>query len=291
MDERLAQVVTMMRTAPRPGTIVEARARMETMMEMVPRDPDVRRERVSAGGVPADWFRTPRSAEDRVVLYLHGGGYAVGSIETHRDLVGRLAYAADARALAIDYRLAPEHPFPAALDDALAAYRWLLDSGVEARRVVVAGDSAGGGLTLGMLVAARDRGLPLPAGAVCLSPWVDLEGLAATLDSNHDTDYVPRDTLLEFAGMYLAGADPRTPLAAPLHADLAGLPPLLIHAGGAEGLLDDARRIAERARASGVRVTFDVWPDMPHVFHAFAAFVEQGRQAIAQIGEFVVART
>jgi acetyl esterase/lipase len=223
-----------------------------------------------------------------VIYYLHGGGYTMGSISTHRELISRLSRAARARAFAIDYRLAPEDPFPAAVEDSTSAYRWLISSGVDPARLAIAGDSAGGGLTLATLVALRDKGDPLPAAAVCLSPWVDLEGLGESMTARDEVDpMVHRDSLLVAAKAYLGHADPHTPLAAPLYADLRGLPPLLIQVGTAETLFDDATRLAERARAAGVEVVVEPWDEMFHVWQFCASLLPEGQQAIDRIGEFV----
>ena len=230
----------------------------------------------------------PGADASRVLLYLHGGGYVIGSIDTHRSPAGRLSRAAAARVLIIDYRLAPEHPYPAAVQDATAAYRWLLRNGATPARTVIAGDSAGGGLTVATLVALRDAGDPLPAAGVCLSPWVDLEGIGESMTTRASADpIVQKPGLLWFASLYLGGADPRTPLAAPLYADLHGLPPLLIHVGTAETLLDDATRLAERAKAAGVDVTLEAWEDMIHVWHLFAPMLPEGQQGVERVGEYI----
>ena len=291
MNEQLNMVLGMLRARPLGQSIEQDRQRLEELTALTPPDPEVRRERVTAGGVPAEWFRAPNAGDDSVVLYLHGGGYVVGSIETHRDLVSRLSRVTRGPLLSLGYRLAPEHPYPAAVEDAVSAYRWLLSSVVSPEKLVVAGDSAGGGLTLATLIAARDRGLPMPAAAVCISPWVDLEVRGASVVGNAETDYLASDWLLQMARKYLAGADPKTPLAAPLHADLAGLPPLLVQVGGAEGLLDDARQLAERAEAAGVETTLEVWEGMPHVWHSFAAFLPDAERAIERVGQYVRERT
>ena len=287
-SQQLQIVIQMLRSAPTPETIEERRAAMETLAQLAPIPEDVQCQPVDAGGVPAEWIAAPNADAERVILYLHGGGYSMGSIKTHRELVSRLSRAAAARALAIDYRLAPENPFPAAVEDATAAYRWLLSYGADPARTVIAGDSAGGGLTVATLVALRDAGDPLPAAAVCLSPWVDMEGIGDSMTTKADLDpMVSREELLEGAKMYLGDADPRTPLAAPLYADLSGLPPLLIHVGTAETLLDDSTRLADRAKTAGVDVTLDVWDDMIHVWQAFAIMLPEGQQAIDRIGEFI----
>jgi monoterpene epsilon-lactone hydrolase len=266
------------------------RAVLEAMVTPVPAD--VQCTPVHAGGVPAEWIAAPGAADDRVLLYLHGGGYVMGSIHTHREMVSHLARAAGTRALLLEYRLAPEHPFPAAVEDATAAYRWLLAQGMAPARTVIAGDSAGGGLTLATLVALRDAQVPLPAAGVCLSPWTDLEGVGASMTTKAQVDpIVQRDMLLNMATLYLGQAPPQTPLAAPLHADMRGLPPLLIQVGAAETLLDDSTRVAARAKAAGVRVELEVWDDMIHVWQLFAAILPEGQQAIEKIGTFIRGHT
>jgi acetyl esterase/lipase len=247
---------------------------------------------VNAGGVPAEWISAAGAVDDRVILYVHGGGYVMGSIATHRETIARLSKASKARALALDYRLAPEHPFPAAVDDAVAAYRWLLSQNIKPSRIVVAGDSAGGGLTLATLVALRDAKVPLPAAGVCISPWTDMEGTGASMSTRAKADpVVQKQGLLGMAQLYLGGKDPKSPLAAPLHANLEGLPPLFIQVGDAETLLDDSTRVAEKAKRAGVKVDLEIWPEMPHVWHLFAPFLPEGQQAIDKIGQFVQART
>ena len=268
------------------ASVPDMRAAMEELA--TPPDPDVKSEPIIANGVNAEWITAPGSAAHRAVLYLHGGGYVTGSLRTHRDLMGRISRAAQARVLGLDYRLAPEHPFPAAVDDALAGYRFLLGQGLSPKRIVIAGDSAGGGLALATLVAARDGSLALPAAAVCLSPWTDLEGTGESMKTRMHLDPIgsPEGIRL-LAQFYLAGNDPRTPLAAPLHANLKGFPPLLIQVGDHEVLLDDSTRLADRARAAGVQVKLEIWPEMIHVWQLFASFLPEGQQAIAGIGKFI----
>jgi monoterpene epsilon-lactone hydrolase len=289
-SEQLQTIIQVLRSRPAQEglTFEEMRADFEQITSFFQVPADVRCEPVDAGGVPAEWIMTPQATAERVVFYLHGGGYTIGSIKTHRELISRLSRAAGARALAIDYRLAPEHPFPAAVEDATAAYRWLLQSGVDPTRVVIAGDSAGGGLTVAALVALRDAGAPLPPAGVCLSPWVDLEGIGESMTTKAEVDpIVQREAMLADAKAYLGGANPRTPLAAPLYADLAGLPPLLIHVGTAETLLDDSIRLAERAKSAGVDVVLEPWEDMIHVWHFFASMLPEGQQALDRIGGFI----
>jgi acetyl esterase/lipase len=268
--------------------IEEQRAKMEIDLAQFQLPTDVRCDPVDAGGVPAEWITTPGVSIERVICYLHGGGYVLGSINTHREMASRFSRAASARVLILDYRLAPENPFPAAVDDSTAAYRWLLSIGVNPAQMVIAGESAGGGLTVATLVALRDAGEPLPAAGICLSPWVDLECLGESMVTKAEIDpVVNKDHILMLAKAYLGDTDPCTPLASPLYADLTGLPPLLIQVGTAECLFDDARRLADRARAAGVDVTLEPWDDMIHMWHMFAAILPEGQQAIDRIGEFI----
>ncbi len=249
-------------------------------------------KRVNAGGVTAEWVTAEAASDSRVVLYLHGGGYIIGSPRTHRPLMAELSQASGARVLGLDYRLAPEHPFPAPVEDAVAAYRWLLNEGYDPARIAVAGDSAGGGLTVAALVQIRYVGLPMPGAAVCISPWVDMEGLGESMETRADADpMVGKEGLLLSAKTYLGGSDPRAPLAAPIYADLRGLPPTLIQVGDAEVLLDDSTRLAGIAREAGVYVEMDVWDDMIHVWHLFAPILPEGRQALSQAGEFIKKHT
>jgi monoterpene epsilon-lactone hydrolase len=289
-SKELQKLIEAMKSRPPLAglTIQEQRAAMESDFTQLPLAPDVRYEAVNAGGVPAEFVSTPESDEGRIMYYLHGGGYVIGSISTHREMASRLARAAKARILLVDYRLAPENPFPAAVEDSVGGYKWLLSSGVKPGRVVIAGESAGGGLTAATLVALRDAGEPLPAAAICVSPWVDMEAIGESMVTRADVDpFVQKDALLEMARTYLGGTDPRTPLASPIYADLKGLPPLLIQVGTAEVLYDDARRLAERAESAGVEVVFEPWEDMIHMWHSFAAMLPEGQQAIDRIGEFV----
>jgi epsilon-lactone hydrolase len=259
-------------------------------------DADVRR--VGVEGVACEWLLAQGADPDRRLLYIHGGGWTAGGLDSHRPLSARLSAATGCAVLAVDYRLAPEHPFPAGLDDCVASYRWLREHGphgaAAARSLFVAGDSAGGNLTLALLFALKQRGLPQPNAAVPISPATDF---LATGDSFRTR--AARDPIIN-AGpegirmlslLYLQGrVKPEDPLASPLYGDFRGLPPLLFHVGDAEVLLDDSTRAAERARAAGVDVTLEVFPDMPHVWHAFAPFLPEATRAIEQIGAFVRAR-
>ncbi len=241
---------------------------------------------IDAGGIPAEWVAAPGVADDRAVLYLHGGGYVMGSPTTHRKLAGEVSRASGARVLLIDYRLAPEHQLPAAVDDAVQAYGWLLAEGIAPGSIAVAGDSAGGGLTVATLLALRDGGLAPPAAAVCISAWVDFTGESASIVSRADRDpIVNAGDLKRFSAWYLGDADVRA--SSPVHADLSDLPPLLVHVGDDEVLLDDSVLLAERAGAAGVDVTLEVWPEMFHVWHAFAGRVPEATAAVEQAGAFI----
>ncbi len=267
-------------------SVDEQRAAMEASADLFPPSPDVLASSVDAGGVPADWVSVDASEADRVVLYLHGGGYVMGSRNTHRGLAGRIARAARARVLLPDYRLAPEHPFPAAVDDAMACWRWLLAEGHAAKRMAIAGDSAGGGLTLATLLALKAAGDRLPACAVGLSPWTDLEGTGPTAEPGAVDDPMIAPEGLRATGRQYAAADLRNPLAAPLHGDLAGLPPLLLQVGTREILLSDSTRFADKARSAGVDVTLEVEEGLIHVWQIFPD-VPEAQAAVERIGTFI----
>jgi len=249
---------------------------------------DIIVEPVNANGVRAEWTATPADDRDAALLYVHGGGYVIGSLDSHRHLVSEAGRAAKTWALALDYRLAPEHPFPAAVEDAVSGYRYLLSRGIRPGHIAIAGDSAGGGLVVAAMLAIRDAGLAQPACGWCISPWIDMEGIGETMSTKEAADpMVQRAPLLDMARLYLGGADPRSPLAAPIYADLTGLAPLLIQVGAAETLLDDAIRLAKVAGAADVRVDLQVWPEMVHVWHIFHPELKAGRRAIEQGGAYV----
>jgi len=276
---------------PPATTVAEKRAQYDRAERVFPVPPDVAIKTVQVP-VAAEWLEPPSARDGATVLYLHGGGYVIGSPRSHRHLAAAIARSARASTLLPDYRLAPEHPFPAAVDDAVAAYRWLLDRGQTPERMVLAGDSAGGGLTVATLLALRDRGLPLPAAGVCISPWVDLTLSGASYDAKAATDpIVTRDGVTEMARAYLGQTEARTPLASPLFADLSGLPPLLIQVGSEEVLLDDSVALAKRAKTAGVDATLEIWPSMIHVWHWFLPMLDEAQAAIDVIGAFVQART
>ena len=291
--QELQSIIHMLRTggpdlaAPPP----QARESFEAMLGAIPVADDVVFETTTMGGVPARWSSTPGAAQERVLLYLLGGGYLLGSSLGYRALFSSLARAAGARGLALDYRLAPENPYPAAVDDAVAGYRALLDQGFSPGSIAIAGDSAGGGLTLATLMSARKAGLPMPAAAVAISPWADLACTGASYSTKAAQDpTLNREGLVAMAGVYLNGASAKSPLASPVYGDMSGLPPLLIQVGSAEVLLDDAVTLAQRAAEADVAVQLEVWPKMPHVWHAFAFQLSEGRDAIAAAGAFLDAR-
>lgn len=270
-------------------TIEQARATFHSIEWLIPYPPrGTVTEPITVGdGATADLITTPASGHDRFVLYLHGGAYRLGSPATFRNFTWRIATAARARVVALDYRLAPEHPFPAALEDALSAYRWLL-SEIAPPKLALLGDSAGGGLALGLLLKLRDVGLPLPSVAVALSPWTDLALSGASITANAQADpMLNADDLPQFAAEYLRGADPGSPYASPLYGDPAGLPPTLFQVGSDEIMRDDTLRMAEKMIDAGCKVVVEVWPRMPHVWHLLAPMVPEARAAIKKVGAFI----
>ncbi len=269
------------------ASLEELRRRMAERSAKLAVPGDVHREHAALGGVPAQTFLVPGADLDRVILYFHGGGYVMGSAETHAYLMQNLARAGRSVVVGIDYRLAPEHAFPAALDDARAAYRALLEQH-PAERIAVAGDSAGGGLTLALLLALRDAQEALPAAAAVLSPWTDLAATGDSVRTRAASDPMVRaEGLARMASAYLAGADAKTPLASPLYGDLSGLPPLLVLVGGREILYDDAIRLSARAAAAGVAVKTIDEPELFHVWPAFAPILPEGQAAVETIARFL----
>ena len=275
---------------PPPDSIDAMRAGLASLasaFEGIPLPEGVRQEPVTPGGVPGFWFRSADARSDGAMLYLHGGGYVMGSVATHRSLIARLALATGLPVLALDYRLAPEHPFPAAIDDVCTAYRWLRDRGIAAARVVFAGDSAGGGLVLGSLVALRDAGEPMPVAAVALSPLADLELSGDSARSGIDDPMVDVEQTRLMAAAYLgSGPSARDPRASPIQADYKGFPPLLLEVGTREILLDDARRVAEQARRAGVPVELFVGEGLTHVWQLHPHLPEAA-ESVARIARFV----
>jgi acetyl esterase/lipase len=276
------------RTRPENPTIEELRAGFAALAKHYPPAADALFERVDVSGVPAEWVSIKRGKQQPVILYFHGGGYCIGSAGTHRDLVSRLCRVAGGRALSVDYRLAPENPHPAAVQDGVAAYRWLRKQGVLAKSIVVAGDSAGGGLTLATLLALRNGGDDLPAAGICISPVTDLAKEGESMRTKVELDpMVNPKSSTRYAQWYIGGADPKTPLGSPLYADLDGLPPLLILVGTSEVLFDDSTRFAKKAKEAGVNCELEVWEEMVHIWPFFAAELPEGRQAIDRIGSFI----
>ncbi len=268
------------------GSVADMRKTMEAQQGGLPIPADVDSLDLIVAGRPARRIRTPGVLEDRGTLYLHGGGYVMGSLNTHHELMGRVARATHAQVLGLDYRLAPEHPYPAAVDDAVAAYRWILEQGTAPGHIVIAGDSAGGGLALATLLSLRQLKLPMPAGAVLFSPWTDLTSSGASVVSRAEADpMIAPEILLPMAAHY-AGARPgNTPGISPLFGELAGLPPLLIQVGDAEVLLDDSTRLHERALAAGVDSVLHVFAEAFHVFQAMPSLPEAA-EAVAEMGAF-----
>jgi monoterpene epsilon-lactone hydrolase len=280
-----------------PAPLAEQRASFEKLVENyvghpLPLPEGTRIESVDVDGIPAAWISPAGADQERVVLYFHGGAYTLGSLTSHRELVARLSAAAGVRSLQIDYRLAPEHVFPAALDDALTTYRWLLAHGTKPEHIVLAGDSAGGGLSLALLQVVRDQHLPMPAGAVLLSPWTDLVGTVESRTTRDAVDPVFSGSAINFLANFYAGTEEKhNPLLSPIYADLHGFPPLLIEVGNDEVLLDDALHLAEHARAAHVSVELTVWEDMWHLFQLYASVLPEGQQSLENMGNFIRSQT
>jgi len=266
----------------------QIRQGFETSMQAIPIPEGTQVEATSAGGVPADWVRMSGVAADRVLLYLHGGAYTLGSARSHRELAARLSQAAGVQVLVPTYRLAPEHPFPAGLEDALAAYRWLISSGFEPEHIAIGGDSAGGGLTLATLLSLREAGDKLPAATILLSPWTDLTSSGDSCNTRAETDPIIKVKGAErHIKAYVGEGDRAGLLVSPVFADLHGLPPMLIQVGDYEVLLDDSTRVAHKVKEAGGEVELKVWEGMWHVFQASAMMVPEARQAVSELGEFV----
>jgi acetyl esterase/lipase len=289
----IEELISRLRAMPKAGADIDfdkARAAIESQSAKAPLHAGTTTTPVDAGGVPAEWVdpATPPTA-GHAVLYLHGGGYVMGSISTHRALASHLAAAADARVLLIDYRLAPEHPFPAAVDDAVAAWRWMTGpGGAEAVHSVIAGDSAGGGLAAATVLALKDAGHALPAAAVCISPFVDMEATGESHTTRAaDDPMIDAGSLMAMVTAYVGGSDARNPLASPIHGDWTGAPPMLIQVGTNEVLLDDSRMLNAVCEKAGVEVTLEEWDGMVHVWHSFCGLIAEADQAVDRIGEYV----
>ena len=263
-----------------------SRARLNFLGKFVPVASGVDVASTVIAGLDAEWL-VPRDApEDSALLYLHGGAYVLGSCDSHRHLVSHIARAAKTRALVPEYSLAPEHPFPEAIEDAVEVYRALLDTGFEPGRLLIAGDSAGGGLAVATLLTLRDEGLPMPRAAFLLSPWLDLSGSGETMRSRSDRDPWFRADDIHHIAKFYCDADERTdPRVSPVYADMHGMPPMHIQVGDDEILLSDATRLADKLRAAGIEVTVDIWREMWHVFQAFLLVVPEAREAVRRMGE------
>ena len=287
-DPEMIRLREIIASRPRATEIAQMRIDADERAKAFVLPGDVTVQPVDANGVKAEWTSTPDADASSVILYLHGGGYVICSLQSHRHLVAEVGRAAGTRTLAIDYRLAPEHPFPAAVEDTVAAYRYLLDRGIRPERIALAGDSAGGGLVVGAMLAFREAGLPMPGCGWCISPWVDMEALGASFVDRAEADpTVQKATIEMMAQWYLGGADPRHPHAAPIYGDLRGLPPLLIQVGAVETLLDDSIALARKAGTADVPVELQIWPEMIHIWHIFFPMLSAGRRAIAAGGSFV----
>ena len=278
-------------------TIEQRRKAMAGMTDLLP-IPAHTEITVVEGDVPGEWVTTPKTKSQRTILYLHGGAYIAGAPATHRSLVGALCNSCQSRAFVAKYRLAPEHPYPAAVEDAVAAYKWLLSSPEmaefgdrAAQYISVAGDSAGGALSLAMLVSAREQGLPMPAAVVCMSPWADLSCSGVGYSTRVESDPImDGDNISDLAKIYLDGEDPQSPLASPAFADLTGLPPMLIQAGSDEVLMGDSLLVEAMAHKCGVKATLEIWAGMVHVWQAFHPMLSEGQDAIDGIGRFLETR-
>lgn len=287
VDEVIERVRRVYGSWKRDTTVAQMRQDWDTLFGGVPVDAAL--EDVDAGGVKAQWVSAPGVDAQRAVLYFHGGGFQVGSLVSHRELMAQLSAAAQCRVLGVDYRLAPEHRYPAALDDASAAWQWLIGQGFEARHIALAGDSAGGGLALSLLLRLRDAGQPLPAAAVLMSAWTDLTASGASYGTRADSDPIhQRPMIVAMARNYLGKeGNPADPQVSPLFADLKGLPPLLAQVGDRETVLDDSRDFVARAKEAGVDATLQVWDHMIHVFQQFPAQLPEARAAIQDLGRFL----
>ena len=268
------------------GTITEQRARQEKSVRFLRPPKQIRSQTITDFGVPAEWIDAADSGTG-IILYLHGGAYALGSIHSHREMIARLVINTKCKALAINYRLAPENPFPAALEDAIKAYTWLNSGGFNPSRICIAGDSAGGGLAIATLLALREKGLPSPAGVFCFSPWFDLTLGGDSVTKNEKLDPILSASILEkYVNYYIGNNNVTEPLISPLFADLRDLPPILLQSGRNEILLDDSVRFSEKARQAGVDVTLKIWDGMFHVFQLFS-FLPETQESMQQVSAFV----
>jgi epsilon-lactone hydrolase len=269
-------------------TVIEIRRGAERLAKLTRLPSRARVERIESDSISGEWVCAKEAREDRAILYLHGGGYNFGSPDTHRELAACISMASSASVLLLDYHLAPEHPFPAALEDAVFAYRWLLKNGFTGGKIALAGDSAGGGLAIATSISLRDEGNPPSSSIACISPWTDLEMSGDSIKTHAAIDPMLNLRSMELmASNYIGGNDPRNPLISPIYADLEGIPPTLIHVGTDEMLLDDSTRIAERAKNAGVDLTLKIYDKMWHVWHLNARFMPEAKNAVKEFGSFI----
>ncbi|MGE8318383.1 MAG: alpha/beta hydrolase [Comamonas sp.] len=284
----LEQLEAMLRARPASLSNDQRRAAYDALGDRFPLAADVHVEPVQAHGVPAEWTSTPVAGTSEVILYLHGGGYAWGSLKSHRHLVSELGRAARMRTLALGYRLAPEYPFPQALEDAVSGFQFLLDVGLQPRQIMVAGDSAGAGLAVALLVRLKELGMRQPACALLFSPWADMTATADSYHRNAKRDPVLNRSIMQFLAEQYLGKRPReTPLASPVFADLSGIAPLTIFVGSTEALLDDAIALTRAAGLADVSVRLEIWPKMFHIWPNYHPVLAQGRQGIARAGRLL----
>jgi acetyl esterase/lipase len=280
-------VIEMIRENPFPEDLEEAKVAIDEVLG-TPIADDIDVEKIDVNGVACQMLRPEGADTERVLIYLHGGGYVLGSLTSHGGLASEIGRAANCSVLQVDYRLAPEHSFPAPIEDFCTVYRWLLDEDYEPGKISVAGDSAGGGLVMTGLIALNEADDPLPGAAICISPWLDLEFTGESIHSRQDLDpVITLETLTVMADLYMANQDMSIPTASPLNADLTGFPPLLIQVGESEILFSDTERLAAKAEAHNLQVTLEKWPEMIHVWHLFYPMLTEGRTAISRVGDFI----
>jgi acetyl esterase/lipase len=289
MSLQLEAVRALVKARPHFTSPIDVRRQAwDALSARFPTPPDVGIERISLDGVSGLRVSPPGINDNGVILFFHGGGFVLGSARSHQELLSRLAASAVCKGISIDYRLAPEHPFPQGLEDCVAAYAWLLENGHDARRIALAGDSAGATFVVAVMLAARQRGLPLPACGVCWSGWYDLTASSASFTTNADRDYfVPPGFAQSAPTLYLQGADIRSALASPIFGDLRGFPPILIQVGEPEVLVDDSRWLARRLGEAGSEAKLEVWDHMPHIWQFFGQILDEGREATLRSGAFI----
>jgi len=287
--ERVIGLLKQFQSMTEETSVESTRRGLDQLAAMSKIPEDITFEPVKINNVEGEWIMAPDVIENKVLLYLHGGAFVAGSIDTHRDLISRISRAAEIKVLAINYRLAPEHPFPAGLDDCFETYKWLMsEKCYKPNNIIIGGDSAGGTLTLSVLIKLRDQNIPLPAAAFCLSPATDMTGSGESYTTKAEVDPFLTPELGQLVlDNYLGDIDPENPLVSPLFANLHGFPPIYIQVGTSEILLDDSKRIAQKLEEANVDVELDIWEDMVHVFAAFAQFAQEPKDAIEKIASFI----